>query len=389
MRRACLACSTARVSCPGGSPCANCEGKSLQCVYVQRKRRRMNAQRDQSPSAQLSERVQNDRCSVGTADSSSEIVTPEKSNEDASAGFDSMDSLPNIDRTRLSVHLQPTDGSETALNWLPFDRSTPSDYLDETSWNVHPDPEGSTIFLGARNTSERLCHIYDQQPQTAPRREDSLATLIASMGRASRAFGRDHSLGSVFQNGYLTNHPGSLYSDGAGGRSSQAERAMQKRRSHLERSTSSSPTGDIYATRPGQSPLPTFETVIQGVQRSGDSQLYHIPEDVYNDIMAKVADRIPFHWPDTSPRLGNRSLPGKETLDHFVRLYFNHFHPVYPFLDLPLLNMPLWGWSLCLATAAVGSRYSNAAEKDRFGDAISIILRETLVSEVCTLYSQP
>jgi hypothetical protein len=76
-------------------------------------------------------------------------------------------------------------------------------------------------------------------------------------------------------------------------------------------------------------------------------------------------------------------LLDKETLEFFIQLYFGNFHTLYPFLDRSLLCIPVWGWSLYLAAAAIGARYLCISEVTLFGDSLCSVLHEVLFKEVC------
>jgi hypothetical protein len=75
-----------------------------------------------------------------------------------------------------------------------------------------------------------------------------------------------------------------------------------------------------------------------------------------------------------------------ETLDWFVRLYFENFNPVYPFLDRSLLSVPSWGCCITLATAAIGANYMASAEGAAGSDALHGLLHEILTHEVRESY---
>jgi hypothetical protein len=108
-----------------------------------------------------------------------------------------------------------------------------------------------------------------------------------------------------------------------------------------------------------------------------------IPEPIFHEMQLRLCPL------SGRPLLSAESLAyrdillRRDTFNYLTRLYFDHFHPVYPFLDRSLLCIPVWGWSLCLATAAIGTRYLGLAELTRFGDDLCGAIHELLLREVC------
>lgn len=373
MRRACAGCGAARVSCPGGLPCVNCESKGQQCVYVPRKRKRIGP--DQEPSSSHSHLEYHQTSHSDRGDGSNNLATwmPGEGVESLQTGEAAEAVRPN---SSYHDHSVIEHSLETAMNWLPFDYNFANAPRDNLSPEGHrSQSNGAAVSSLAEATSPEL------EGRSSPR-NDSLASLIASMGRASQPFGNRFS-SRAMSGSDAANPVGSLYSDGAGGRTSQAERAMQIQRAQREASLLAISAGSIATPGSECSWMQALENGLNATSPSENGRLYRIPDQIYSEVKAKVDARVPFCLSSSSFFLSGRSFPSKEILDNFVRLYFDHFHPVCPFIDLPLLNMPIWGWSLCLATAAIGCRYSSSAQKDICADALSVVLRETLVYEVC------
>lgn len=388
LRRACLACSTARVFCPGGNPCATCSSKGRECTYVRRRPRQHSAQKNHLLSPLDVQPLEEDTLSVVPLPAVPDVVT---SSSSGPANYNVQSTSISTGSSRHAGHENPLSGPRsqgcqnglTALNWLPFDSPNSAEQVDFSPQdasarcrNSFQQLSGDAEVPHSTPTASELQEAVDI-PQS-----DTLTSLIASMGRASQAFGRGRHSALISGLSEVSNPVGSLYSDGTGGRSSQAERSMHNQRALRGRSELMNIDNNATSPKSDRSWLSTLETSLHDTPHLDNTRLYRIPPNIYSSIITKIDARIVCCSPKSSFLLSSCSFPRKDTLDHFVRLYFDHFHPTYPFLDLPLLNMPVWGWSLCLATATIGCQYSNSPAKDICRDALSVVLRETLVSEV-------
>jgi hypothetical protein len=58
-------------------------------------------------------------------------------------------------------------------------------------------------------------------------------------------------------------------------------------------------------------------------------------------------------------------FPSLQHLDVYVQLYFEHFHPRWPFLHIPTFEASPRTWLLVFAVANIGCQYSAASQKNK------------------------
>jgi hypothetical protein len=77
-------------------------------------------------------------------------------------------------------------------------------------------------------------------------------------------------------------------------------------------------------------------------------------------------------------------------LHAFVELYFEYFNPQFPFLHPSRLEDPELPWILLLATAAVGSQYSEIQGAEQYSMALCDLLARAVESTVsCPAWPSP
>jgi hypothetical protein len=418
LRGSCSACNRSRIKCSGGEPCTYCAAKNLDCTYETRKRRRtvydqtehvrnlmspgeeivchddrsnaplLPTGRSASGPSQIDStgeippslgELPTEQHGTDSAPSTSGPALAADSYEDSTNVPNSFSQAPSISETSTR-ELDPLLLSLMETNWLPFDQSTASDLAPSIGDN-HTAPRRSRRFDASSmdivdedglNTN----HFISTENEDAFSRNDRVSALIASMrtglpGLSSALMESDLSRDGLEQRGLV-----SLYSDGAGARTSQSDRCI------LERQESHAIHGEIF-DHSGNS-ASSWIGILQAKLRQEQSQMhFSVPDDVYKEAYARVSRE----WSDirfSLPLLDHKDiLLDKATFEYFIQLYFGNFHAVYPFLDRSLLCIPVWGWSLCLAAAAIGARYLCISEVTLFGDGICSLLHEILFKEVC------
>lgn len=362
-RRACVACADAHTSCPGGQPCDNCTRRHVLCYRARRKRRQSHSRLQPTlPRAASME---------GSADASDLLGVSAGPAASSSAPLPTAGTHAHAEDSCSTWKFGPvlknhwdSASSEVAMNWLPYD--------------VRADAASQPAISG-RN-GEDLSHPSSRDRDGAGP-SDSMAMLIASMGPLIS--NQKPSAITIAPSTYPPlDEMGALYRDGDDTRSCQAERSIRQRNS--SRGVATSP-GTGVAFHRGQE-----VAWLRGLQgklltlcdRSQRCDRFCISDAVYNDILVKVNARIPLRSFGDSDFLCRQTFPSKDVLSYFIQMYFTYFHPVYPFLDQPLLSMPIWGWSVCLAAAAMGCRYANVPEAAPCSDAINLLLRDILIREL-------
>ncbi|KAF4334823.1 transcription factor ZMS1 [Fusarium beomiforme] len=264
-----------------------------------------------------------------------------------------------------------------SINWLPFDS------LSMGSLDLQCPPETAHMAYEVDNVT---MHAYlgpdtgSSLPSTTETpgqamQQHHVSALITSM--ATSGLNKTH--GPECSDGSLPSMRALNYSDGAGFRESQSERYMRQRRaSHI-------PAREQHSDLQTQ-PAWVSELSARASAISGSS------EDISDIIFEELISRIEEHKHSTqllSSVTPHKSLLfSKPVLKLFINLYFDRFHPVNPFIDRSHLRIPLWGWSLCLATAAIGAKYLGLEEVHQFGDSLCSILHEIMDKELDFIESQ-
>ena len=273
-----------------------------------------------------------------------------------------------------------------ATNWLPFVHSDLGANLESYANITVPVPGGHAVDLGQtvlEDHSEGAAvgsQIEGSDPTDLDNafflQQDQVSALIRYMQNGPLATtGR---LDSVDSPAHDCASHSRLYADGAGFRESQADRSILERRAALPRQTQSSNVHELGFTWTA-----ILLDKIQLDKAKGPRPDLEIPEPIFHEMQLRLCSL------SGRPLLSAESLAyrdillRRDTFNYLTRLYFDHFHPVYPFLDRSLLCIPVWGWSLCLATAAIGTRYLGLAELTRFGDDLCGAIHELLLREVC------
>ncbi|KAG5658008.1 hypothetical protein KAF25_006959, partial [Fusarium avenaceum] len=405
LRRTCTPCSKSRIKCSGGTPCTYCAMRNFVCSYLPRKRRERQitlGAHEESPalSSQSSQVFTGGRpastmqspCDVTTLDwletpthqqnitSLTQVQTNLVENDRLATNEGGQSS--SVDNDLESEHSRPTGiiGDTPNIyslptNWLPFDDIPTSNSLvhslddmpslafgvDEVSVVSHQNLESQTPLLN-------LSAIHGQTLQ-----QDHVSALIASM--ASNRSEKTQASG-IGADTALSNTQATHYSDGAGFRESRAERYMRQRRAAYTEEHRPNTGHQVHASW-----LVDLNSKVAAATRNNGTS-----EDIPDGIFEEIISRLNSH--ETSSRiLANFAthrdiLLTKSTFQLFVNLYFERFHPVNPFIDRSHLCIPLWGWSLCLATATIGMKYFGSEEVNSFGDDLCCILHELMAKEL-------
>lgn len=276
----------------------------------------------------------------------------------------------------------PSNPSEQApVNWLPFgsagfDTTSTSVHLYGSEARTHPSFEVPTPIT-LPNDDEIVADVaISRNPiEVANVQNDHLSVLIASMLANSPGVDVDISSGNG-ENSYRAR----LYADGAGARSSQSDRrstyrptATQVAASHNTVQTSSS-----SALRESLSKKVNARLAAQQLTPK-------LTPEVHKELTAEASETLNKYLRPHEQLSGVDSLAAIETWEYLIQLYFDHFHPVYPFLDHLLLSLPKWGWALCLATASLGARYVGLRDLITYGELLSKTCHEILLRDVSLL----
>ncbi|KAF5254005.1 hypothetical protein FANTH_1187 [Fusarium anthophilum] len=266
-------------------------------------------------------------------------------------------------------------------NWLPFD-DVPLNSASLHSLNEMPrmaseiedGPAIATQSLETQASFSILPEIHEQSLQ-----QDHVSALIASMASNNQ---RKTLSSDISDDPALPCTKATHYSDGAGFRESRAERYMRQRRAAY---------GEDHGPSPGQqfhiSWVADLDARVEAAsKRFGASR--DVPDGIFEELMSRLESHATSSHILADFAVHKETLLAKGTFQLFISLYFEHFHPVNPFVDRSHLSIPLWGWSLCLAAAAIGSKYFGSEEVSRFGDCLCCILHEVMTRELDFVNSQ-
>lgn len=257
------------------------------------------------------------------------------------------------DAQAYKEHRQNSMVEVVPANWLPFDSTihqsmtychNMTEYIDGTATS---DSCEETISAGIQNG---VSPSFER---------DKLAALIAAMPGVEYPAMRSKPSGTTYR--------ASLYSDGAGARITEADRRA------FERQINNRLPHDETAGHWSQSLRQRAE------QESSESVQIFMTDNVYDNIIARTLGNKHF---DNQTSFDVDIAIERPVLELFISLYFKNFHIAYPFIDRTLLNIPAWGWALCLATAGIGARYLGKVETTRLGDRLCCMLYELLIEEV-------
>ncbi|CAH0055209.1 unnamed protein product [Clonostachys solani] len=404
-------CAKSKIKCSGGIPCGHCAARSLECSYQHRKRRstayRTEDEAWTDPDDQLPTTTTTTRDSNSEGYDTEDDAVIGEQNSDATArdhGFTHVDQneVPEQQEHRqwqtpfTSVAISSTpddtsppgatftvspvpdassgpltqaalgsqlDDSPMATNWLPFDYAlasgTDPSYLDFES--------SQAPYEG--DDSEAIC---SQSLDSTARQNDQVSALITYM--------RDRPPAAAVSG---LNTPASLpqpglYAAGAGFRESQADRHYLQR--HIARSRLCHSGESRWQSR-----LPWEELLIKEVRhgkKKHKQSLLQIPEAIFWEVKQKLLPRDGRPILSAAFLIRSDVLLDRDTFTHLIQLYFDNFHALYPFLDRSLLCIPVWGWSLCIATAAIGARYFGVSELTMYGEELCSVLHELLLIEL-------
>ncbi|KAF5965931.1 transcription factor ZMS1 [Fusarium bulbicola] len=266
-------------------------------------------------------------------------------------------------------------------NWLPFDdvplNSALPHSLNEMPRMASEIDGASAIAPQSLETQAPFSILPEMHEQSL--QQDHVSALIASMASNNqrKTLSSDISDDPAFPFTKATH-----YSDGAGFRERRAERYMRQRRAAY---------GEDHGPSPGQqvhiSWVADLDARVEAAsKRFGASR--DVPDGIFEELMSRLESHATSSHILADFAAHKDTLLAKGTFQLFISLYFEHFHPVNPFVNRSHLSIPLWGWSLCLATAAIGSKYFGSEEVNRFGDCLYCILHEVMTRELDFVNSQ-
>jgi hypothetical protein len=276
--------------------------------------------------------------------------------------------MPN---TNTSMGLPGSD-----INWLPLDNVSDV-YFESISANALDSAITIPVLLGQGSRAVPPTSEIQETITTLP-----MLVPLQSSPKEAPSISQDtqHATLDEIEAAVVSKRKRSLYVDGAGSRSTHAERSQPRKSFSTTTSKPPSHGSPLSPNPPNNAFHEILEEQVQRLRSRTRVQL-SITLQTYKEILFKLGNV--FAW--FSPKLHSftsKRFPSIETLDWFVRLYFEEFHPLYPFLDRSLLSVPSWGSCITLATAAIGANYMASPEGEICSDALHGLLHEVLTHEV-------
>ncbi|KAG0152865.1 hypothetical protein PDIDSM_2670 [Penicillium digitatum] len=105
--------------------------------------------------------------------------------------------------------------------------------------------------------------------------------------------------------------------------------------------------------------------------------LAHVPEvsNIVVDQMAQLA--LTIETTSNFPRFVELRMPPASVINAWVQLYFEHFHPVFPFLHKPSFGTSDTHWLLMFAVSAIGAQFSELPQSQACSRAMNEIVRRS------------
>jgi Fungal Zn(2)-Cys(6) binuclear cluster domain len=275
------------------------------------------------------------------------------------------------------------------INWLPLD-DVSEVYFESINATSLDSPITLPAFLSqgpqiAPPTSE-IQQAESTLPVIVPPQSSPGGSVAFEVGKEAPSISQntEHATLGEIENAVFPRRKRSLYVDGAGSRSTHAERSQPRKRFSAPVSKPPLHDSPLSPNTPNNSLHEILDEQVQRIRRHKRIQL-SISVQTYKEIISKLENVFSWFSPTLHSFTSNR-FPSIETLDWFVQLYFENFHPVYPFLDRSLLSVPSWGSCITLATAAIGANYMASPEAEVCSDALHGLLHEILTQEVRKYY---
>ncbi|KAL2680513.1 hypothetical protein Neosp_008115 [[Neocosmospora] mangrovei] len=403
--RACRECAASRVRCSKGTPCRRCHAKNLECTYPMQRKRKASADHHDTPNPNP----------IDLGDSAPQSRVPRPSDEPGAESSAMDPSVPPSSHQTIwaptinlasntGFPLEPTGGTfhsvdtsnvalgpgfpepvlgMSALNWLsPQYQDVPEwdGQLIATSGNGMA-LDGFELALGfsqaalSPDVSPQDCSSQIQRPFVEqgswilPEQQDGeLVTMDKprSVSTKSSASSRDSRVTE-----------GRLYVDGAAARV-----PFRGCLTETHSATGVSPS-DRSAGTPDHPASPVSTGFVTGRMPTAGEDF--ILESVYDDLILQVQSTSYIKALDHAPT----TMPPLPHIQRFVKLYFENFHPCYPFVQKSRFcishRRPIPqpdDWVLLLAVSAVGAWYCPEAQSLRWRDAMFDMVNAHMVFRI-------
>ncbi|KAI3579675.1 hypothetical protein IWW34DRAFT_850121 [Fusarium oxysporum f. sp. albedinis] len=352
---ACTNCAKAKQACDGQQPCSRCQKKQATCVYGMRNKRNQQARQVPSPS---------------TASSTSQSVTILPSMDDVSA-------LPSTHQNFFRPAPSMDDDNNTSYSVTE---------TQQTFKETRALPVSLELADYASSVSENQNLLWDQagvDNLNAPGTSDPLP----GMDLDSLAFGSLPGLSFyAFDFGSLLPSPSTSIPRTRQGPTINFHQQYGSEVPQLEEGCQIEAMAELRFPRLHDHHVPpkpyTFPDIQSDQLQSLCRGIYcHIPQTQLLQHAHQEASDF-FYSIHKSQGLDGGStlafLPFS-TFNAFIQLYFEHFHPSWPFIHPSTLAQADTSWILYVGIAAVGTRYVAADAMEQYRSAMMSLHRDVIL----------
>lgn len=349
---ACLSCARLKQRCRGGLPCARCQQTGTECTYSKAK---------QTPV---------------TTGSVSPDQHPSHANTQTTALHVTNSQLPEAAEQSALHHT--TTNSQGHLSFSP-------------TAATHPIPVPAA-FTPSSLHSDPTLYASDQWSSSLSLHGDTVVNEFAAGWDAMTAYfpfclvpeGLDHVLDTPHdmenhnhQCGIeMHSHSSGYPLQGQAARAPSIECLNQTVSDHSPDLHPASPAANSFGLH-GKPPCRQFPQTQDNHMQTAEAEIFGHVHDIspraYQDLQNFYATQC---WDSTW------SFVPVRLLQAFVDLYFEYFDPQFPFLHVSHLNAEEVPWMLLLATAAIGSYYSELDDIHDYTSILCDLLGRAVDSEV-------
>lgn len=353
---ACTSCAKAKQACDGQQPCGRCQKRQATCAYGPNHR---HSQQDLSASSTSTESM---TCGSETIHPSVDDVpvslsTPQR--HQTAPNMDDIVSYPIAESEQAFLDPSILPGSSEFVGYAP---------IDSEPQNPCSDQDG-VDNVDTSVTSESLPGMV----------LDSLA-LVDLPSLSFYAFDFTSSLPYPSTN-MPRNHPRSALSPPA----QISPEATQFEEGCQSESTGRPPFQQIHDhVVPPPKPYAFPDVQSDQLQASFSGIYCHIPHTNLLQQAHQKASEFFYSIHDHQELTGAlvpTFLPFS-AFNAFIQLYFEHFHPSWPFIHPSALAQPDTSWILHIGIAAVGARYATADTMELYMSAMLVLHRDAILQNV-------
>lgn len=382
--RACRACAAGRRKCSGGLPCIGCQRRELECKYPDETRRRPGKsvlRSTEKTSTSLEQHFNGSPSSPQTGgrnrttnnmDAANSPSTQQLIDSSVSRMHDNAvsetsqiqedHSLQNrMPEFQVLLESPWLDASFSSINWLP-DYWTP-DFGLEGSNDFQPLDPSQFAEPRPQNDPASLLyqHVFIDDVTTIQQQQQSPTRSYANQPRSETEHRNEISTPSSTS----TRSAGQYYVDGDGARLPRVKDLGDSLEDEVQ----------IIVRDHGNSD--TAFNFTQGAETDLSLQdTDQIPMDVYETMSSMfeatcVSSRL-------FPKFSNTYFPSQKVFEYCLKLYFDSFQELLPFIHLPTFDMEAAHWLLILALCSIGSNYLDPHSYGSCSQPMHEFLRRTI-----------